>query len=94
MSEIWKDIEGFPNYQVSDHGNVRNKSTEYILKKLLNKDDYYYVDLYAEAGKPVHKRIHRLVADAFLGPEPNLVVNHINGDKHDNHSSNIEWVTP
>lgn len=64
------------------------------MKPLRNKDDYLYVDLYAIERKPVHKRIHRLVADAFIGPEPDLVVNHINGNKHDNRVENLEWVTP
>lgn len=92
--EVWKVIKDFPNYQVSNYGMIRNGKTGNILKPLLNKDDYYYVDLYNEPRKPVHKRIHRLVADAFLGPHPNLVVNHIDGDKHNNNLSNIEWVTP
>lgn len=92
--EEWRTIVSFPNYEVSDQGRVRNKITGYMLKPLLNNDNYLYVDLYKEAQKPVHNRIHRLVADAFLGPQPNLVVNHIDGDKHNNDLSNIEWVTP
>ena len=40
-----------------------------------------------------HKRIHRLVADAFLGKHDDLVVNHINGNKLDNAVENLEWVT-
>lgn len=100
-NEIWKDIEGFPGYQVSSKGQVRcfrdfrgNITDQFrMLKPLLNKDNYYYVDLYTVDHKPIHKRIHRLVADAFLGPNPNLVVNHIDGNKHNNDISNIEWVT-
>lgn len=99
--EIWKDIEGFPGYQVSSIGRVRCfrnfngiiTDNYRILKPILNKDDYYYVDLYTIDRKQVHKRIHRLIADTFLGPQPELVVNHINGDKHDNRVENIEWVT-
>ena len=30
--EIWKVIEGFPNYEVSNLGNVRNKKTGHIRK--------------------------------------------------------------
>lgn len=99
--EIWKDIEGFPGYQISSEGQVRcfrdfkgNITDKYrLLIPLLNADNYYYVDLYTLEHKQVHKRIHRLVADAFLGKNDNLVVNHIDGDKHNNHVSNIEWVT-
>lgn len=102
MSEVWKDIDGFPGYQISSNGGVRCfrnfkgeiTNTPRYLKPLLNKDNYYYVDLYTIERKQVHKRIHRLIADAFLGPHPDLVVNHIDGDKHNNILSNIEWVTP
>lgn len=90
---IWKTVVGFPNYEVSNKGIVRNKNTGYILKRLLNSDGYYYVDVYTNDHKAVHKRIHRLVADAFYGPQPLLVVNHIDGNKLNNDVSNIEWVT-
>ena len=99
--EIWKDVDGFPGYKVSSFGNARcyrnfsgNITNKYrTLKPILNKDDYFYVDLYTIERKQVHKRIHRLVADTFLGVNPNLVVNHIDGNKHNNKLSNLEWVT-
>jgi hypothetical protein len=38
--------------------------------------------------------IHRLVAAAFIPNPSNLpVINHINGDIHDNMVSNLEWCT-
>lgn len=100
-NELWRDIDGFPGYQISSTGRVRsfrdfhgNITDKYrILKLELNKDDYYQICLYTLDHKKVHKRIHRLVADAFLGPRPDLVVNHIDGNKHNNNLSNIEWTT-
>ena len=102
MEEIWKDVDGFSGYQISSTGQVRSFRNYHgqitddykILKPILNKDDYYYVDLYTADRKQVHKRIHRLVADAFIGPQPTLVVNHIDGNKHNNNVENLEWVTP
>lgn len=102
MNETWKPIKGFPGYEISSCGNVRcfrNFRGEItddfrMLKPLLNQDDYFYVDLYTVDHRQVHKRIHRLVADAFIGESPDLVVNHINGNKHDNCVENLEWVTP
>lgn len=39
--------------------------------------------------------VHRLVAEAFLGlmPKDGMVVDHINGCKHDNRVENLRWVT-
>ena len=45
-------------------------------------------------GKPVNYRVHRLVASAYCdGFDPRLSVNHKDGNKLNNHYSNLEWVT-
>jgi hypothetical protein len=45
-------------------------------------------------GKNGHVLVHRLVAAAFHGqPRPDQVTNHKDGDKTNNHASNLEWVT-
>ena len=44
--EIWKDIEGFPGYQVSNQGRVKNKKTGHVLKpQINNRSGYYQVSL-------------------------------------------------
>lgn len=90
--EIWKDIEGFPNYQVSSLGNVRKIQ----LNKLLNpikKGGYHLVYL---RNDTVRKscRVHRLVALTFLdNPENKPDVNHKDKNKLNNCLSNLEWNT-
>lgn len=71
MEEIWKDITGYEGrYQVSNLGNVKsmpnksNKSTR-ILKPWANHEGYLLVDLCLN-GKVEHKRVNRLVAEAFI----------------------------
>lgn len=87
--EIWKSVIGFPNYEVSDRGRVRNKATKHIRSFSYNHG-YPQVDLYP--GQKT-RTIHRLVADAFLGEHPGMQVNHIDGNKKNNCLSNLEWCT-
>lgn len=93
IMEIWKDIEGYPNYQVSNMGRVKSLKydEEKILKSSKNSRGYLQVGLCKE-GKIKFFRVHRLVAQAFL-PNPNNLsqVNHRNEDKTDNRVENLEW---
>ena len=107
MSEIWKDIGGYEgSYQVSNMGRVRSvdrvvtfkdgsmrKFKGKVLKPYLGKG-YERVMLCNENGA-INKTVHRLVLEAFK-PHVNmndLEVNHMDGDKLNNHLSNLEWVT-
>jgi len=90
----WKDIPG-ENYQISDEGNIRNKTTKKELKQCLSTTGYKRVSFSRGKGKtPKIGFTHRLVAEAFIpNPENKPFVNHIDGDKQNPHPSNLEWVT-
>ena len=91
--EYWKDIEGFPNYQISNLGNVWSKKTNRILKPYKTNRGYLTVGFWLD-GKKKRLSIHRLVAQAFLtNPQNFPEVNHINGYKTDNNLDNLEWAT-
>ena len=102
-SEIWKDVVGYEGfYQVSNKGNVRSVERRdsrghrrggRILKPTYDTDGYLRVTL-CKNGKHKTKKVHRLVAEAFI---PNLEslphVNHMDEVKDNNELSNLEWCT-
>jgi hypothetical protein len=105
MNETWKDVCGYEgSYQVSSLGRVKNLSRmiarsrgglqqikENILTPYVKEGKYSTVNLSVN-GKSKTQYIHRLVAFAFFG-KSNLVVDHINGIKHDNRVSNLRYCT-
>ena len=102
-SETWKDIAGFEGfYNVSDKGRIYsverkdsrgNRCGGRILNPRYDKDGYLRVTL-CKNGKYKTKKVHRLVAEAFIpNPKGFLEVNHKDENKSNNESSNLEWCT-
>lgn len=86
-----RKIKGFENYYIYDDGRVYSTFTQKFLVQTVNKGGYLYVNLYDKDGKH-SKKIHRLVAMNFIPNPDNLPqVNHIDGNKLNNHVENLEW---
>lgn len=93
MAEF-RNIRSFPDHQISEFGTVRRKSTGRVLKISIGSDGYLQVILRHE-GIEKNKRISRLVAETFIGDQPtdDHEVAHGDGNKYNNHISNIRWAT-
>ena len=92
IEEIFKPIDGFENYFVSNLGNVKSNKTKRILK-IQKKSRYSTVGLSNE-NKSKCCLVHRLVAQSFIpNPDNKLTVNHKNHDTYDNRVDNLEWNT-
>lgn len=89
-----KQIEDFDRYLIDENGIIYD--TEKDMRKICQWIDnvgYKQCNLYDKNRKKYYKRVHRLVAKAFIPNPDNLPqVNHKDGDKTNNHISNLEWT--
>ena len=96
--EEWKPIPGYEGlYEVSNYGRVRSfkwSSNGKILSPGKDGSGYLFVTL-CKDGKTKLRRMHRLVAEAFI-PNPNNLplVNHMDECKKNNYFGNLEWCSP
>lgn len=101
--EEWRDIKGYEGlYKISNIGRVKSYQTfgnnqkigrEHFITPTLTTNGYYRVELIKDNQRKTH-RIHRLVAFAFLpNPENKPYINHIDGNRLNNHITNLEWCT-
>ena len=95
----WREISGFPNYMVSNTGEIKSlnynktgKEKVLIPHKLSN--GYLGINLYDDNKRSCYLLIHRLVAQAFL-PNPNgyRIINHKDENRSNNSVNNLEWCS-
>ena len=100
FQEFWVNVEGFPNYQISNYGDVRSykKSLKkwVILKQWKVTNGYMHVSL-RNNKKLVQFGAHRLCLLNFSNKDKNiattLTVGHADNDKTNNMGGNLYWCT-
>ena len=102
MQEVWKPICGYEGiYEVSNHGNIRSLDRidfagRHLKGKLFSTKakGNYITCVLTKYGEHQTFRIHQLVAETFIpNPDGKQCVNHKDGNKQNNHVSNLEWCT-
>lgn len=96
--EMWKPIKGYEGlYEVSTYGRVRSlhraTTSGKILKLYVNASNGYVYVCLSKGNRKNQKRVHRCLMNAFYGEHPDKQVNHIDGDKTNNHIENLEWCS-
>ena len=90
--EIWKPLRNFPSYNGSSEGRIMNVRTQTILKPTITDKGYMIVGL-RKNNKYYTVRVHRIIAETFLGEYPGLDVKHRDLDPLNNHIDNLYWAT-
>jgi hypothetical protein len=104
--EIWKTVDGFSGYQVSNMGGVRSidrcklvknrwggNSEMHFKGKQLTPQKFSNGYVFVLLGRGTCRLVHRLVAAAFIDGDKTLQVNHKNGQRNDNRAENLEWLS-
>lgn len=92
---MFKTIEEFPNYKINEFGDVMNSKGK-ILKKQVNVDGYFVVNLYKDVkGKSFHRRCARMLALTHMKDtyQEGFLINHKDLNKQNDTLSNLEWVS-
>jgi len=96
MIKNLKPIDDFPGYFISDCGRVFSfKKKNPILMNCGKDKDGYLVVYFHQNKKVVKRRVHILVAKAFLNRPNgnNYEVDHLDNNRANPDFKNLEWVT-
>lgn len=98
-TEKFKTVINFNNYRISNFGRLQVKDgKEWIdAKCYVDNQGYVHTTMRKKAGDVYivkSTRIHNLVMQHFIGTKKSgMVINHLDGDKENNHINNLEYCT-
>jgi phosphoribosylanthranilate isomerase len=90
--ERWIEIYGFPNYQISNMGRIKNVRRGNLVKLSDDGSGYLVVGLFYNKKRHM-KRVARLVWNSFSQCDCAETIDHINRNKGDNRLKNLRCIT-
>lgn len=89
----WRQVPVWP-YEASDTGVLRSMRSGKAISPTVTHNGYEKCTFQVDKRRK-DVRVHRAVAEAWIGPiDVGMVVNHLDCDKRNNEPSNLEIVTP
>ncbi len=89
----WRPLYGFEDhYDISRDGQVRNRETGHHLTVHIDGYGYPAVQLMV-SKKTYHRRLHRVLLQTFVGPQPGMWALHADDDRLNFSLSNLRWGT-
>lgn len=100
IDEEWRPVVNFPHYEVSSWGRIRRVISNTcsragtILDGHVGSHGYRTLNVTVNGSRKTLK-FHRVVCEAFHGPQPSKVhvVAHNDGDRLNNSADNLRWAT-
>lgn len=91
----WKKMKPpFLRYSISDDGQIKNDKTNYVFTNNRRTGGYVRVSLTVDNRRQIHKLMHVLVAEYFIGEKPkNKIVHHKDSDRLNNDINNLEYIS-
>jgi hypothetical protein len=96
VQEVWRPVVGFPDYEVSNLGRVMSyrRGRPRVLAPTPTNAGYHCVRMSRDGEGQRAILLHRVVAEAFMGPRPEgMVVMHVDNDKLNNARANLRYGT-
>lgn len=94
MRVQWEELKEFPDYAVSELGDITNIKTGQPRKLSVNQQGIPKISLYSEDGKLITRSVARLIAEAFVQrPDAEAFDTpiHLDGDQRNCRADNLVW---
>ena len=95
ISVYFQDLQN--QYYINAYGDIYNTNINNLMKFKIDRDGYYNIQLCNKNHKPIYFRVHKLVNYIFNGKPPKNIVfpvtDHIDGNIHNNHYTNLRWLS-